>query len=377
MKMKKTVKSIAVAIAAVVSSVVVSCSGGGGSAAGDFAEAEDLRADSIAINEIIQPNNILLRDGYAVISSPKNKKVLFRYSLPGWEITDTSLTRGEGPGDLNDAVLLKQNRKDDTLWISEPNKRMLLKAVMNPGGISVEEEIRLQGYDLWLWNSAFVVDGKSIVNIKLDFWDTEETKVYSYDMTDSMAVRDSVLCLTRAYIEKHDDGKSKWASATISNSPEIQIVGDRMAIWYPDTRNTMIYRIGADGRFVLEKTFGAPLTYEQVKNMDFKNIKRDEAENFVSADEDYLYFKYVKTKKVEDNTEDNAGGPSGNAPKPEKRENVALELRVYDWDMNPVKKFTLDKVNGTSLFIDRANGKVYSYDRSLDFEYVYVYDFKI
>ena len=52
-------------------------------------------------------------------------------------------------------------------------------------------------------------------------------------MTDSMAVRDSVLCLTRAYIEKHDDGKSKWASATISNSPEIQIVGDRMAIWYP------------------------------------------------------------------------------------------------------------------------------------------------
>lgn len=39
---------------------------------------------------------------------------------------------------------------------------------------------------------------------------------------------------------------------------------------------------------------------------------------------------------------------------------------MYDWDMNPVKKFTLDKVNGTSLFIDRANGKVYSYDRSLD-----------
>ena len=103
MKMKKTVKSIAVAIAAVVSGVVVSCSGGGGSAAGDFAEAEDLRADSIAINEIIQPNNILLRDGYAVISSPKNKKVLFRYSLPGWEITDTSLTRGEGPGDLNES----------------------------------------------------------------------------------------------------------------------------------------------------------------------------------------------------------------------------------------------------------------------------------
>ena len=150
-----------------------------------------------------------------------------------------------------------------------------------------------------------------------------------------------------------------------------------MAIWCPDSRNTMIYRTGADGRFVLEKTFGEPLTYEQVKNMDFKNIQRDEAENFVSADEDYLYFKYVKTKKVEDNTEDNAGGPSGNAPKPEKRENVALELRVYDWDMNPVKKFTLDKVNGTSLFIDRANGKVYSYDRSLDFEYVYVYDFKI
>lgn len=375
--MKKTVRSIVLIIAAVVSGVVVSCSGGGGGAAGDFADAEDLRADSIAINEIIQPNNILLRDGYAIISSPKNEKVLFRYSLPGWEIADTSLTRGAGPGDLNDAVLLNQNRQDDTLWISEPNKRMLLKAVMNPGGISVEQEIRLKGYDLWLWNGAFVVDGKSIVNTKLDFWDTGETKVYLYDMADSMAVRDSVLCLTRAYIEKHDDGKSKWASASVSNNPGIEIVGDRMAVWYSETRNTMIYRISADGRFVLEKTFGEPLTYEQVKNMDFESMESDESENLIAADEDYLYFKYVKTKKVEDNTQDNAGGPSGGAPKPEKKENIALELRVYDWDMNPVKKFTLDKVNGTSLFIDRANGKVYSYDRSLDFEHVYIYDFKI
>lgn len=377
MKMKKTVRSIVLIIAVAVSGMAVSCSSGGSGAAGGFPAGEELRADSIAINEIIQPNNISLKGDYAVVSSPKNEKVLFRYTLPDWSIADTSLTRGEGPGDLNDAVLLRQNRQDDTLWISEPNKRMLLKGVMKPGGISIEQEIRLKGYDLWLWYGAFVVDGKSIVNTKLDFWDTEETRIYLYDMTDSMAVRDSLLCLTRAYIEKHDDGKSKWASANVNNSPEIEIVGNRMAVWYSETRNTMIYRIGADGRFVLEKTFGEPLTYEQVKNMDFKNMESDENENLIAADEDYLYFKYVKTKKVENNTEDNAGGPSGDASKPEKRENVALELRAYDWDMNPVKKFTLDKVNGTSLFIDRANGKVYSYDRNLDFEHVYVYDFKI
>lgn len=74
-----------------------------------------------------------------------------------------------------------------------------------------------------------------------------------------------------------------------------------------------------------EKTFGEPLTYEQVKNMDFKNISSDEAENFVSADEDYLYFKYVKTKKVEVTQKISRGALAGNAAKPEKRENVALE----------------------------------------------------
>ena len=59
--------------------------------------------------------------------------------------------------------------------------------------------------------------------------------------------------------------------------------------------------------------------------MDFKNIKRDEAENFGLPPMKITGIsKYVKTKKVEDNTEDNAGGPSGNAPKPGKRENVAL-----------------------------------------------------
>ncbi len=329
-----------------------------------FALAETLTADSVAIDEILEINRLMLYKDYAAIYSPKTTKVLFRYRLPGWEFADSSLVTGEGPDDLMQAYLLNTSEPGNVLWLSEPNRHKFSRYDLSGPQVRKALSMPAKSSD-WIFGGTVCGD-TLLVYGNLNFEDGEYY-LFSSQLTDSLKKSDSLRCFSKSEIKivTSDGGVSKYG--TMRNVPSIGISGDRMAAWYSEMGAMLIYRIGQDGRFLLEKSFGEPLTHEKVKNVDFSNQKRDCSENLAAVSGDYIYLVRTQYDRVPDEK------PDPDNP----RKVVALEVKVYDWDMNPVKKYSLDQKEATNVLIDEPNGKIYAYDRRLDFEQVYVYGYSL
>lgn len=360
--MKRILSAITVSVVVIS---LVAC--GGASKAKDaegFPEAESLAADSIAIDEILEVNGMALCKDYAAIYSPKTSKVLFRYRLPQWEFADSSLVAGEGPDDLTQAYLLYNSKPGNALWVSEPNRQKFSRYDLS--GPAIRKTKTVPGTsDDWIFGG--IADGDTmLVYSNLNFNDGEYY-LYTARLADSLQKLDTLRCFSKSEIKvvNIDGGVSKYASTR--NVPSVKMSGNRLAAWYSETGSMLIYRVGPDGSFLLEKSFGEPLTYEKVKNIDFKNQKKDYTENLSGVSDGYIYMIRIQYDRVPDEK------PDPDNP----RKVIALEVKVYDWDMNPVKKYSLDQKEATNVLIDEPNGKIYAYDRRLDFEQVYTYDYQL
>lgn len=359
-------KRISLAVAALVILLALGACGGAAQKkdAEGFPEGELLAADSTAIDEILEVNRIMLCKDYAAIYSPKTSKVLFRYRLPGWEFVDSSLVTGEGPDDLSSAYLLNTSEPGNDLWLFEPNRHKSSRYDLSGPEVRKTLSMPAKSSD-WIF-SGTVCGDTLLVYGNLNFEDGEYY-LFNGQLTDSLKKLDSIRCFSKSEIKivNTDGGVSKYG--TMRNVPSIGISGDRMAAWYSETGAMLVYRIGQDGRFLLEKSFGEPLTYDKVKNIDFSNQKRNYSENLAAVSDDYIYLVRTQYDRVPDEK------PDPDNP----RKVVALEIKVYDWDMNPVKKYGLDQKEATNVLIDEPNGKIYAYDRRLDFEQVYVYGYSL
>ena len=327
-----------------------------------FPIAQVLEADSIAIDEILMVEGKTLLKDYAVIYSPKTSKVLFRYRLPGWEFVDSSFVAGEGPDDFANAYLQKTNGCTNDLWISEPGRHWFKRYDLSDvtprkvAGVPASS-----GY--WIF-SGTVCGDTLLVYGDVDF-DEGEYYLRSAKLADSVRKADVLRCFSKSEIVVQTNGAGTVKNARIYNAPSIGVWGNRMLAWYGDTGSMLVYRISPDGHFHLENSFGELLTYEKVKNTDFKELKRDYREALSTVTQDYIYMIRVSYDGVIDQ--------SSVTP----RKKIALEVRVYDWEMKPIKKFVLDHMDADEVLVDELRGKIYAYDPRLDFEQVYVYDYDL
>ena len=145
-------------------------------------------------------------------------------------------------------------------------------------------------------------------------------------------------------------------------------MGDRVAVWYSGTRSLLVYRIGQDARLELEGSFGEPLTEEKVATFDFKGQQDDDNSpgRPLAVSSDHIYMCKVKYEDPEGEI------TPYNMPTP-----VGVEVKVYDWKLQPVRRFLLEKPTATQLRIDVARQLIYAYDPRVDFEQVYVYKYKL
>ena len=360
-------KRISFAVTALVILLALGACGGAAQEkdAEGFPLAETLVADSIAIDEILEVNGMALCRDYAAIYSPKTSKVLFRYRLPNWEFADSSLVTGEGPDDLTQAYLLYNSKPADVLWVSEPNRQKFSRYDLSGSTVRRMKTVPGTSND-WIFNG--LVNGDTLlVYGKLDFSDGEYY-MYTTRLADSLRNMDTLRGFAKSEIKTMDyPGGGISKSARIYNAPSMEMAGDRLATWYSQMGSMVVYRIGQDGHFQLEKSFGEPISYEKVKNTDFEGQKKTFTEDLATVSDDYIYMLRKQYDRVPDE--------KPNPDNPRKVE--ALEIKVYDWDMNPVKKYSLDKKDATEILIDELHGKIYAYDRRLDFEQVYTYDYQL
>ena len=156
---------------------------------------------------------------------------------------------------------------------------------------------------------------------------------------DSLNIADRLL-----YQERHEKYRSFFV---YQNIPSIIGNGTVYAVVYPLTGRVEFYDVST-GKFVLNKTIpGNDIPMEELEKMDLTTLPWYYQ---IASDGKYLYIlEYVLHE----------------------RELSDCYILVYDWQGNPVGKYHPDKFIHTIL---AYQGKIYGYNKDLDFEQVYVFD---
>lgn len=329
-----------------------------------FLPAETLTADSVAIQEIFHPSWGNIFGDYAVLVNRTGGKVLFRYHLPDWTFVDSSFVQGGGPQDLLYAFMEGSNCSDNSFWLSEPPRNEMMKYEMDAQGLKKVRSVRMNEKPTVYFGEVF--DDEVVVCTDND-GESGQVHLYAGVLGDTLTWEDSVRCHTKVTVMQEVRGEMIYTTTWTYNHPQIKSSGDRLAIWYPNTENLAIYRIRREGMIVFEKMWGNPLTYEMVEAVDPQQKKAvTYTQSIVGATDKYLYFQKLTFDK-----------PDSEATRENPLQLLSSEIKVYDWSMNPVKKFELDKMIFGQVFVDESKGKIYMYDRRTDFEQVYIYDYEL
>ena len=362
-------RSSFVVIAFVTAFALGACGGASQKDAEGFPPAETLAADRIAINEVLQPSWCGVYGDYMVLVSPQTSKLIFRYKLPEWTFADSTFVKGGGPDDLQYGFLEGTNNSDGTFWLSEPVRKALMKFGTKDGKLeklrTVANDTRFRVYFGQVLSDKVLVSEKQDENNQST--DESKTHLYSAVLGDSLTVADSLLCYTKSAVQITQNGEMTYMSTRTYNKPALKAWGDRLAVWYGDTQNLLVYKVNGDGKMNLEKTFGDTLSHARIESVDVKGYKWEKpTPELITVTDKYLYFQLITYDK-----------PFSQATRENPPVVVTNEIKVYDWDMKPVRKFELDKKEASRVFVDEPHKKIYAYDRRLDFEQVYTYDYKL
>ena len=241
---------------------VGACGGGAKKDAEGFPPVKTLVADSIAIEEVLQPSWGGIYGDYAVLVSRMTSKVVFRYRLPDWTFVDSSFSKGGGPDDLLYGFLQGTNNADGTFWVSEPARQLLMQFGDKDGRLQKLRTVRNgtsrsvyfgQVFD----NRILVCDYRAGVEETTEGVDTHQ---FSFTIGDSLSLADSLQCFSKTYVDMRREGNMIYTTSISYNKPQYKAWGDRLAVWYPDTRNMLVYRVGEDGKMNLEHTYGDTLS---------------------------------------------------------------------------------------------------------------------
>ena len=189
--MKKRLIPFCVAAALAVGA----CGGSGEKDAEGFPPAKALAADSVAIEQILSVQNMILREDYAAIYSPRSGKVIFRYRLPDWTFLDSSLVEGQGPDDVLRPSLLSTSDPGNELWLAQSARKKLDEYHPEEGGLVRTREVFGQE-DSWLFNGTVCGD-TLLLHVVMDFTTEKNYLLSTLLEGDSLRTVDSLLCFSR------------------------------------------------------------------------------------------------------------------------------------------------------------------------------------
>lgn len=327
----------------------LACKNQGETEAG-FSDIQNIHADSIPIHEILKPyfyplfisNWNAVGDKAVIMNAGSNDSLVYVYRLPDFEFLYAGIRAGNGPEDLGGTYYSVVSRENDSL--------MLFWSYSTPG----------RGMYATLTDTGFVMGNKileSFKRISADIPATDSLVVdYRYGDTDrslnlllcdlkrkgwidSLNIADRLL-----YQERHEKYRSFFV---YQNIPSIIGKGTVYAVVYPLTGRVEFYDVST-GKFVLNKTIpGNNIPMEELEKMDLTTLPWYYQ---IASDGKYLYIlEYVLHE----------------------RELADCYILVYDWQGNLVGKYHPDKFIHTIL---AYQGKIYGYNKDLDFEQVYVFD---
>lgn len=341
-------------MATVLGAGILSVSCGGTGKTTGFENPIAVRADSIAVDQIIKPSQWAVCNGKAVVVSEDTDSVFYVYSLPDFGFLYAWGRRGGGPGEFPNYVRFVDGADGDTGALTVENYRGKTFDAFEVG----EREMALKKTSSTFPDQTTFLESRPLPS----GWQTTKKvagdKEYLYIRSPKDgSVRDSVLLYTLVKAEYDDKGNMR--SLSRMNSPRIVAKDDRIAVAYQNVVRVDFYRLTDEGKLELLKAVGEPLDEAVLQRLrTMRSETRQQGIMGYFSTEKYLYTLYLdlefdwETKHAD-----------------------ILEkiVYVYDWDGRQIRAFDLEKP-ATDILVSGDDRLLYARNLQEDFDKVYVYD---
>lgn len=334
-----------------------SCRSGQGDASEDFASAELLAPDSIAIGQILQPMAWKISEDKAVLLSQKTDSAFFVYRLPAFEYLYSFGAKGEGPDDFSYPFLRTESADEQEFSALDLMKNIRHFYTL---GDTAACKTGSDTFGERLYNVLFPVNDSVFLQQNSDI-SGDYLLSYYCTVTPEGETIDSIIPLSHTKSFRIARSKETIGiHGTIYNSPRLAYRNGRLAIFYSDLRRTDLFDITPQGRFVLCSSTGDASTREQINAMDLENLEKGYTVCAIQGTPDHIYLLCADFRK------DPELG----------RKILHSYVEVYDWEGRPVKKFDLGRPFDRFLVVPRY-GKIFCYLSDEDFKQVFSYDYHL
>lgn len=331
-------------------------SSGDKNTAADFSEPELLAlSDSIAIDEILQPENWAVSQGKAVVFSRRTDSLFFVYRLPEFKYLYSFGRKGEGPDEFNYPYLRDGYLASDSFSVEDLSKKARIRYDLGDTSARKTETVPYHDY-----NILFPINDSILVQAATDM-SSDHIKPYYRTIRPGGEAIDSIIPLvyTRSFRVEHFPNGGIGIRGRYFNDAKYLYKDHRWVILYADMRRMDIYEISAQGKITLVRSLGDASTYEQINAMDLENSPSGEAVYRVQGTPRHIYAltgDYVTKEKS--------------------RDIVRSYVEVYDWEGRPIKKFDLGGAF-THFLVDEAHEKIFCFHSGNDFECVFAYNYSL
>ena len=344
---------------AAIAMAAFSCSGSKGeSRPFESSSIEKITCDSIAIEQILQPVEWTPVDGKAIIFSPKSDSVFYVYRLPDFKYLYSFGSKGEGPEDFRYPEFLADPGKG-RMVVSD--KRHILTVALKEKGPGEVEYLKTREH---LYRPRMIVNDSIVVGY--EGYLTEEKLINNYYYTTNVNLEqggeiiDSVAAVVyNKELIVRETKNGLYASGRFLNVPILAPLKDGFVAAYPDICNMDFYKVSPQGKITYVRTVGQRISQQEINALDLSKRETGKEIAQVQAGKKYLYVLVNDYRLT-----------------PEWRKRLNSYVEVYDLKGSPVKKFDLGRPFKRFL-VDEVSGMIFCYSDLIDFEYVYVYPFKM
>jgi hypothetical protein len=326
-----------------------------------FPKSESLKHSEIQINEVVYPSSIHLVDDVVIMMDKKAEHAVHLFKVSDWSLLANYGTRGNGPTEVQVLKFHGQSVKKDNetyLWFSD-FRAYRLKKISLTGMLKDKSTEPVVSHKL-LPELAMTYDDIYAIS-DTDFIGTVEGNIYDFTNDPKAGrffqfnIKNKKIKWTANFPEqKLQEPKNKlgyvYSSQAIFNNRTIQMASgmryyDRIDI-IDVVKNNVLTVVHEDNTEVQEVDL----------RDDFRLIPLSTRHYYGSGySTDRLIYFFYSNKTAQQSSDFNKGLTSDYPNR---------QLRVFDWEGNPVYHAQLDKPNLGSFFVDEKTWKLYAVDGS-------------
>ena len=215
-----------------------------------------LQADSIAVEQILAPQQIAVKGDVALILSQKTDTVFYAYGLPDFRFLYKQGVRGQGPDDFLMGSMVSCPSRSEFAYYDIYGRTVRLFELTRKG-FEKKWEYRVNMRPC----EVLSVVNDSIVILEKQDWNTKELGVYAYNGR-SGKITDSLPGL-KTYIKSTRIG---YTLSTMLNRYSLQGYGEHFVVSYQLMDRIEFYRVSPQGKIELVAEVGDAELPESVKN---------------------------------------------------------------------------------------------------------------